>query len=282
MSETNAGILYIVATPIGNLEDMTERARTVLEAVDLIAAEDTRHSKHMLSNYGITTRLQAYHDHNEESQSPKLLAKLQAGESIALISDAGTPLINDPGFRLVALAHENNVQVVPVPGSCAAIAALSASGLTVNRFTFEGFPSAKQGSRIKQFEALSSEQRTIVFYVSSHKVIDTLKDMATVFGEDREITFAREITKTFETIRKSTLGEMCEWVEADLNQRKGEIVVVIEGSDKEESDDPMRDAVLLALIDELPIKQAAKIAAKITGASKNDLYKQALKMKEGE
>ena len=280
MSETQKGTLYLVATPIGNLDDMTYRAKSVLESVDLIAAEDTRHSKRLLTSYGVTTRMSAYHDHNEEDKSLKLVEKLLQGDSIALISDAGTPLINDPGFRLVALAHENEITVVPVPGACAAIAALSASGLTVNRFTFEGFPSAKHGTRIHQFEALKNEERTLVFYVSSHRVIDTLRDMQQVFGDDRTVTYARELTKTFETIRKSTLKELCDWVEGDNNQRKGEIVIVVSGAQIEKTENAMIDAILTALVEELPVKQAAKLTAKITGANKNDLYKQALRIKD--
>lgn len=280
MSSMNKGTLYLVATPIGNLDDITQRALSVLGKVDIIAAEDTRHSKPLLNNFGISARLQAYHDHNEESQSEKLIERLLEGDSVALISDAGTPLINDPGFRLVALAHDNAIAVVPVPGACAAIAALSASGLTVNRFSFEGFPPAKHVSRIKQFQALEQDERTLVFYVSCHRVLDTLNDMATVFGHQREVTFARELTKAFETIRKTTLGELCEWVAADSNQVKGEIVIVIAGAVKEPSEFPLQDAILSALVEELPVKQAAQITAKITGSSKNDLYKQALKIKQ--
>lgn len=280
MSETQKGTLYLVATPIGNLDDITLRAKSILEKVDIIAAEDTRHSKYLLSSIGVNTRMLSYHDHNEESQSQKLVDKLLAGDSIALISDAGTPLINDPGFRLVALAHEKNITVVPVPGACAVVAALSASGLSVNRFAFEGFPSAKHGTRINQFESLLNEERTLVFYVSSHRVIDTLKDMQQVFGDDRPVTFARELTKTFETIRKFTLKECCEWVAGDSNQRKGEIVVVIAGSDEKKTDNTMNDTILTALVGELPVKQAAALTAKITGSNKNDCYKQALKIKD--
>ena len=280
MIEKQKGILYIVATPVGNFDDMTHRAKSVLESVDIIAAEDTRHSKRLMVNCGVNTRMLAYHDHNEEGQSHKLVTKLLEGTSVALISDAGTPLINDPGFRLVALAHENDIAVVPVPGACAVIAALSASGLTVNRFTFEGFPSAKHGTRVHQFELLRDEERTLVFYVSSHRVIDTLNDMRQVFGDKRSVTFARELTKTFETIRKSTLKELCEWVASDSNQRKGEIVIVVSGAEKEKIDNTMNDQILAVLVQELPVKQAAKLTAKITGANKNDLYKLALKIKD--
>lgn len=282
MNEIQKGNLYIVATPIGNLDDITLRAKAVLESVDVIAAEDTRHSKRLLSSIGVNTRMLAYHDHNEEDQSQKLVARLLGGESIALISDAGTPLINDPGFRLVALAHDNGIKVVPVPGASAVIAALSASGLTVNRFAFEGFPSAKHGTRINQFESLLDEERTLVFYVSSHRVVETLKDMQQVFGDDRPVAYAREITKTFETIHKSTLKELSEWVEGDSNQRKGEIVVVISGAEKEKTDSTMGDAILAVLIEELPVKQAAKLTAKITGCNKNDLYKKALEIKDNQ
>ena len=279
MSEIQKGTLYVVATPIGNLDDISFRARSVLETVDIIAAEDTRHSQRLLSSFGVNARMSAYHDHNEESQSHKLVLKLLDGDSVALISDAGTPLINDPGYRLVSLAHDNNIKVVPVPGASAVIAALSASGLTVNRFAFEGFPSAKHGTRINQFESLLDEERTLVFYVSSPRVIDTLTDMQQVFGDDRLVTFARELTKTFETVRKSTLKELCEWVASDSNQCKGEIVVVVSGSEKEKTDHAMSDAILAELIKELPIKQATKLTAKITGDNKNDLYKRALEFK---
>jgi len=277
----NSAVLFLVATPIGNLGDISSRALETLKSVDLIAAEDTRHSKRLLQHFAINTRLIACHEHNEEQQAPALIQRILRGESIALISDAGTPLVSDPGYRLVQAALKENIRVVPVPGPCAAIAALSASGLPTDRFVFEGFPPAKQGARHSFLQALQSEQRTLVFYVSCHRIIDTLKDMASVFGGDRQAVLARELTKTFETIRKAALSELVQWVEADANQQKGEIVMLVEGA-REQGDEKQQllDKLLPVLVDELPVKQAAKIASKVTGLHKNDLYRQALSLKE--
>ncbi len=274
-------VLYLVATPIGNLGDISSRAIEILNTVDLIAAEDTRHSKRLLQHYGIGTRLIAYHEHNEAEQSQVLIDRLKRGQSIALISDAGTPLVSDPGYRLVSEATAQGLKVVPVPGPCAAITALSASGLPTDRFTFEGFPPAKQGARQKMFQNLKHETRTMVFYVSCHRIIDTLKDMAKAFGDTRHAVMARELTKAFETIRSATLGELLTWVEQDENQRKGEIVILLAGADTEiEVEQQDRDKLLTALVAELPVKQAAKIASAVTGMNKNDLYKQALEIKD--
>lgn len=273
------GTLYIVATPIGNLGDITPRAVEVLKQVDLIAAEDTRHSQRLLSHLGISTRMQAYHEHNEEYQADKLIARLQQGDSIAVISDAGTPLVSDPGYRLLDRAHECNIRVVPVPGACAAIAAMSVAGLPTDRFSFEGFPPAKQAARLSYLQPLKEETRTMVFYISCHRIGETLMDMKSVFGEQRLATFARELTKTYETIRKATLDELCTWVAEDAMQHKGEIVLVVSGSVKEKSAHPLRDEILAVLVDELPVKQASKIASRITGINKNELYEAALKLK---
>ncbi|MDH3343053.1 MAG: 16S rRNA (cytidine(1402)-2'-O)-methyltransferase [Gammaproteobacteria bacterium] len=273
------GTLYIVATPIGNLGDITPRAVEVLKQVDLIAAEDTRHSQRLLSHLGISTRMQAYHEHNEEYQADKLIARLQQGDSIAVISDAGTPLVSDPGYRLLDRAHECNIRVVPVPGACAAIAAMSVAGLPTDRFSFEGFPPAKQAARLSYLQPLKEETRTMVFYISCHRIGETLMDMKSVFGEQRLATFARELTKTYETIRKATLDELCTWVAEDAMQHKGEIVLVVAGSVKEKSAHPLRDEILAVLVDELPVKQASKIASRITGINKNELYEAALKLK---
>jgi len=270
----------MVATPIGNLGDITPRAIETLNAVELIAAEDTRHSQRLLSHLGVSTRMQAYHEHNEEYQTERLIERLQQGDSIALISDAGTPLVSDPGYRLVEQAHLHGIKVVPIPGACAAIAAMSAAGLPSDRFSFEGFPPAKQAARLNYLQALKEESRTMVFYISCHRVIETLKDMKEVFGEQRLATFAREVTKTFETIRKARLDELCSWVAADEMQRKGEIVLVVAGSVKDKSAHPMRDEILAALVDELPVKQAAKLASRITGINKNELYEAALQLKK--
>jgi len=277
----NSAVLFLVATPIGNLGDISARALQTLKSVDLIAAEDTRHSKRLLQHFAINTRLTACHEHNEEQQTPALIERMLRGQSIALISDAGTPLVSDPGYRLVQAALKENIRVVPVPGPCAAIAALSASGLPTDRFVFEGFPPARAGARQKYLQALQAEQRTLVFYVSCHRITDTLKDMVSVFGGDRQAVLARELTKTFETIRKAGLGELAKWVETDQNQQRGEIVVLVEGA-REQADEQQQllDKLLPALVDELPVKQAAKIASEVTGLHKNDLYRQALGLKE--
>ena len=276
----NSSALYLVATPIGNLGDISSRALDVLQSVNVVAAEDTRHSRHLLQHFAINTRLIAYHEHNEEQQTPVLLKMLAEGESIALVSDAGTPLVSDPGYRLVSAALERGVRVIPIPGACAAIAALSASGLPTDRFVFEGFLPAKQGARVRHLDSLKDEQRTLVFYESCHRIVLSLKDMVSVFGSERQAVLARELTKTFETIRKYSLGELADWVEQDSNQQKGEIVLLVEGAETSNEGDAMLLAKLLpALVKELPVKQAAKIASQVTGVNKNKLYKQALKLK---
>ncbi|NOQ90454.1 MAG: 16S rRNA (cytidine(1402)-2'-O)-methyltransferase [Gammaproteobacteria bacterium] len=276
----SAGTLYLVATPIGNLADITQRAISVLEQVDLIAAEDTRHSQRLLSHLGIKTRLTAYHEHNEDRVTPKLLDDLESGKSIALISDAGTPLISDPGYRLVTQAHDRKLQIVPVPGVCAAIAALSVAGLATDSFSFEGFPPAKQGARLHFFEQFEQQKRTMIFYVSCHRIIETLKDMQTVFGESRRVGFAREITKTFETVKRMQLSALIDWVEADENQRKGEIVLVVEGNVTDAAEATQVDHYLSILLTELPVKQSVKLVVKMTGEHKNDVYKRALQLKD--
>ena len=276
----NSSALYLVATPIGNLGDISSRALDVLQSVNVVAAEDTRHSRHLLQHFAINTRLIAYHEHNEEQQTPVLLKMLAEGESIALVSDAGTPLVSDPGYRLVSAALERGVRVIPIPGACAAIAALSASGLPTDRFVFEGFLPAKQGARVRHLDSLKDEQRTLVFYESCHRIVLSLKDMVSVFGSERQAVLARELTKTFETIRKYSLGELADWVEQDSNQQKGEIVLLVEGAETSNEGDAVLLAKLLpALVKELPVKQAAKIASQVTGVNKNKLYKQALKLK---
>ena len=226
----NQGTLYIVATPIGNLSDISQRALEVLRQVDLVAAEDTRHSKPLLHHYGIDKAMLAYHEHNEEQLTPKLVQRLLEGESIALISDAGTPLLSDPGYRLVKMAHEAGLRVSPIPGACAAIAALSASGLATDRFLFAGFPPHKQGARQRFYEGLRQQSSTLIFYESSHRVLASVTDMRDVFGAQRSIVLAREISKTFETIHSSTLAALPEWIAADANQQKGEFVLVVQGA----------------------------------------------------
>lgn len=270
------GILYIVATPIGNLGDITARALEVLQKVDYIAAEDTRHSAALMRHYTIATPMFALHEHNERQKAQAVIERLQQGQSLALISDAGTPLISDPGYFLVREAHRAGVKVVPLPGPSALIAALSASGLATDHFCFEGFLPAKAGARRKALEALVQEPRTLAFYESPHRIEESLADMVAIFGTERPATLARELTKTFETIRHATLAELVDWVASDPNQRRGEFVVLIEGAAKEEGGEgPDAEACRIAsiLVQELPLKQAAALAATISGEKKNALYK---------
>ena len=270
-----AGILYIVATPIGNLGDISARALEVLQKADRIAAEDTRHSASLMRHFAIDTPMFALHEHNERHKAESVLRLLQQGESLALISDAGTPLISDPGYFLVREAHAAGIKVVPVPGPSALIAALSASGLATDRFCFEGFLPAKTGARRRALEALAQEPRTLAFYETPHRIEESLVDMAATLGDDRPATLARELTKTFETIRHATLGELAAWVAADPNQRRGEFVVLIEGAqekgDEGLDEETQRIATLLA--EELSVKQASALAAKISGEKKNAIYK---------
>lgn len=274
------GTLYVVATPIGNLADMSPRAIEILEQVDLIAAEDTRHSQHLLAHFSIRTPMIPYHDHNEAQQTPLLIEKLRHGASIALISDAGTPLLSDPGYRLVNAVHEAGLRVSPVPGPCAAVAALSAAGLATDRFLFAGFAPARVAARKQFFESLARETATLVFYESSHRIADSLRDMRDVLGGQRLALLAREISKTFETLHRAELSVLCDWVEADSNQQKGEFVLVVAGAEKTAGGVAMDVAtVLTLLLDELPLKQASALAARITGEKKNRVYRMALEMR---
>ena len=274
------GVLYVVATPIGNLDDLSPRALLTLNEVSLIAAEDTRHSSKLLRHFGILTPLTAFHEHNEREKTAELVAFLGNGKSIALISDAGTPLVSDPGYRLVRAAHAAGIRVVPLPGACAAIVALSASGLPSDRFAFEGFPPVKSAARRAWFEALAGEPRTLIVYESPHRIVESLHDMVAVFGAAREAVYARELTKQFETVRHATLDELVRWVVEDVNQQRGEIVVLIHGATPVEAktgDDAAR--ILRILVQELPVSQAAALAAEITGQKKNRLYELALQLK---
>lgn len=272
------GVLYVVATPIGNLGDMTARAVEVLGAVDLIAAEDTRHSLPLLRHFGIKAPLQAYHEHNEREASLDIVRRLQDGQSVALISDAGTPLISDPGYHLVRLAREQGVRVVPIPGASALTAALSVAGLPTDRFVFEGFLPARSSARKERLQQLREETRTLLFYESSHRIVETLHDMAEVFGAQRGAVLMRELTKVFETIRGGGLEELCAWVESDQDQRRGEFVVLVRGAEPVEMEAAQREAdhVLRVLLEELPLKQAVSIAVKLTGLKKNLLYQRAV------
>ena len=275
------GVLYVVATPIGNLDDLSPRALLTLNEVSLIAAEDTRHSSKLLRHFGILTPVTAFHEHNEREKAAELVAFLHSGKSIALISDAGTPLVSDPGYRLVRATHAAGIRVVPLPGACAAIVALSASGMPSDRFAFEGFPPVKSAARRAWFEALAGEPRTLIVYESPHRIVESLQDMVAVFGAAREAVYARELTKQFETVRHATLGELAHWVAEDANQQRGEIVVLIHGAapaETETSEDATR--ILRILIKELPVRQAAALAAEITGQKKNQLYELALQLKQ--
>lgn len=281
-ANSGVGTLYVVATPIGNLEDISARALRVLKEVSLIAAEDTRHSSRLLAHFGIQTPLAACHEHNEREEGGRFLGRLQAGESIALISDAGTPLISDPGYHLVRQARAAGVAVVPVPGACALIAALSAAGLPSDRFIFEGFLPAKAAARRARLETLKEEPRTLIFYEAPHRILESLRDFEDVFGGGRIAVLGRELTKTFETLKGLPLDQLRAWVEADSNQQRGECVVLVEGwhapqDESAVSAESLR--VLDLLLAEMPLKRAAAIAAEITGVRKNLLYQAALERK---
>ena len=269
------GILYIVATPIGNLQDITQRALDTFAQVDLIAAEDTRHSGLLLSHYGIKKPFFALHDHNEQEKAHILVEKLKQGSNIALISDAGTPLISDPGFHLVRQCREAGIRVVPLPGACAAITALCASGIASDRFCFEGFLPAKSKARKDKLENIAKEDRTLIFYESTHRILDTLEDMQSVLGEERYIVLAREITKTWEMITGNTIKNLREWLLEDPNRTKGEMVLIVEGkpkSDNNEEISPQAVKALELIAEELPLKKAAAIVAELYGYKKNALY----------
>jgi 16S rRNA (cytidine1402-2'-O)-methyltransferase len=272
------GTLFIVATPIGNLEDITLRALTVLRSVDRIAAEDTRHSQKLLANFQIKKPLIALHDYNETDRSNSLLKYLNAGEDLALISDAGTPLISDPGYHLVKLVRAAGIKVIPIPGACAVIAALSASGLPTDRFNFEGFLPAKTSARQSRLEQLKGVTATLVFYEAPHRLSATIDDLIKSFGGDRQAVIAKELTKQFETIYAETLAAIKIWLEVDLNHQKGEFVILVHGAttkaQQKLSAETLR--VFAVLKKELPLKQAAKLTAEITGSSKNLIYKTAL------
>ena len=276
-----AGKLYVVATPIGNLQDMSPRAVEVLSSVSLIAAEDTRHSKKLLAHFGVGTRLMALHDHNEKKLADSIVQQIEQGADVALISDAGTPLISDPGYALVRAARDAGVTVVPVPGPAAFTAALSVAGLPTDRFYFEGFLPAKEAARRQRLTTLLTMPVTLVFYESSHRIVESLSDMAECFGSQRAAVVARELTKVFETVLTGTLTELHTRVSDEANQQKGEFVVLVQGAtiDNHELDKQGRHA-LTVLLEELPLKQAAALAAKITGVSKNRLYDYGLDIKQ--
>jgi 16S rRNA (cytidine1402-2'-O)-methyltransferase len=275
------GILYVVATPIGNLGDITLRALEILKSVDAIAAEDTRHSSGLLNHFGISKKLIAVHEHNEQQSAEKLLAQLKSGENIALVTDAGTPAVSDPGAIVVKIVREAGIKVVPIPGASAVVAALSASGISQNGFYFHGFLPASGAARRKVLEQLKAQAVTLVLYEAPHRIIECVEDIAKVLGDERQITFCRELTKTFETIYTCPAGRASSWLQADVNQQRGEFVLLIEAALVLEIQDISEEAqrVLKCLLAELPLKQAVALATEITQLKKNDLYEFALKLK---
>ena len=276
------GELYLVATPIGDMTDIAPRALGILSTVDIVAVEDKRRSSRLFSHFGIKTPMISYHDHSEEKQVKKIIDELLCGKSVALISDAGTPLISDPGYKLVNAAKDKSIKVSPVPGPCALIAAISASGLPSDRFIFEGFLPSKSIPRITKIQNISADSRTIIFYEAPHRILETLIDMIKVIGPSRKIVLARELTKTYETFISGTLESVLQIIEKDLNQQKGEIVIVLAGADSSEKKIETQDSerILSVLLEELPLKQAVSLGSKITGIQKNIFYKLALDLKK--
>lgn len=273
------GTFYIVATPIGNLDDFTDRAKRVLQEVDFIAAEDTRHSKRLMNHFGIETRLFALHDHNERDKAAYIASLLDDGKNVALISDAGTPLISDPGYHVVHFLRQEGHRIVPVPGASALITALCASGLPTDRFSFVGFLPAKSKSRRDEMSSWVPSLGTVVFYESTHRILGCLEDLNTVWGDTVQVALARELTKTFETFLSGSVSEIKKILEDDSNQTRGEFVMMVSlPSEQEDNTEALK--VLTILLKELPVKQAAALAAEITGEKKNALYKQALAMNE--
>ena len=278
---TEPGTLFIVATPIGNLEDLSRRAERVLSTVDLILAEDTRHSRKLLNAYNIKTALLAYHGNNEETMTPKVISRLAAGSNVALVADAGTPLISDPGFKLVRQAHTENIPVSPVPGPTALIAALSTAGIAPGRFLFEGFTPSKAESRFKHLQKLADADHTMIFYEAPHRIKAFLADAASIFGPDREASIARELTKKFETIRHGTLGGLIEWINHDPDQGRGEFVIIIAGAGRKKIDTPELASMLSVLLKFLTLKQSVQVATELTGGSRNEIYDLAVTLTGG-
>ncbi len=277
--QCKAGHLYIVATPIGNLGDISQRAIEILQQVDRILAEDTRHSGHLLHHLGIQKPMWSCHEHNEEQRIQQVLTALAVGESLALISDAGTPLINDPGYRLVTSVTEQGYPIVPIPGPSALITALSIAGLPTDRFAFEGFLPAKTGARVKRLQALADEVRTLVFYESSHRIVATLADLLQVLGRERPIALMRELTKRYEQVFRGRIEQVVEQLGADPNHQKGEFVLVVHGAEESAGAQQISSGILLqGLLEELPASKAASLAAKLTGLPRKQMYEQALKL----
>ncbi len=271
--------LFVVATPIGNLGDLSHRAKTVLASVDLVASEDTRVTARLLSHFNIKVRQTTLHEYNEDGKVPELIEALESGSSVALVSDAGTPLISDPGFRLIKKAHEAGITISPIPGPSAVIAAVSCSGLPTDRFVFEGFLPARVGLRKKRLQCLKYECRTIVFFESVHRIYNTLSDMIIVFGGERKAAIGRELTKLHEQCIYADLNTLAGRIGSDSIPKKGEFVIVVEGSSKEQEPDINVDLLLEELIRALPGKQAVDIIARVTNVNKNNLYKKMLGIK---
>jgi 16S rRNA (cytidine1402-2'-O)-methyltransferase len=278
-SSAEPGKVYVVATPIGNLADLSPRARDILSQVSVIAAEDTRHTRQLLQSFGISTPLTSLHEHNEGAKSAELLDRVIRGESLALVSDAGTPLISDPGFDLIAAARARDIPVTAIPGPCAAIAALSVAGLPTDRFIFEGFLPAKTSARRTHLQTLARENRSLVFYEAPHRLREVMEDLVAVFGGERRASVSREITKRFETTYSGTLQQLAERAASDENMSRGEIVIVVAGAEKAASTAVSLDVeqLLRALLDELSPAQAAKVAARVSGAKRSELYALALR-----
>lgn len=274
-------VLYIVPTPIGNLDDISQRCLAVLSEADLIACEDTRHSSRLLDHYSIKTPLTALHDHNERGKSDWIVSRLEEGTSIALISDAGTPLISDPGYHLVNKVREAGFRVSPLPGACAAITALSASGLPTDQFTFVGFLPAKSGQKKGKLQELVAETATLIFYESPHRILATLEDMRDVLGE-REVVLAREITKTYETFLNGSFDELLDALNNDSNQQRGEMVLMVSGADKREVNATLAglDTMIKSSLKYLGVKQTSSLLSDITGLRKKEIYQRALEISE--
>lgn len=273
---SKTGVLHVVATPIGNLGDLSSRARETLQQADLVLAEDTRRTGVLMRHFNLGTPLSSFHDHNERQQVPEILRRLSAGENIALVSDAGTPLISDPGYTLVSAAREQGFTVSPVPGPCALVAALSASGLPVDRFVFEGFVPARKGARQALLDRVAVEERTVVLYESSHRILETLEDMSSLLGPDRAVVIGREISKKFETFYRGDSVDVLEQLRAGTEHQYGEFVVMVEGAPVQDADEVMLRKLLQLLLDELPVKTASRIAAAWSGAGRNRVYALAL------
>ena len=276
-----SGTLFVVATPIGNLADITDRARQILARVSIVAAEDTRHTGQLLAQYGISASLYALHEHNEADRADALIQRIIAGEDVALVSDAGTPLVSDPGYRLVSAAAAAGIRVEPLPGACAAIAALSVAGLPTDRFAFEGFLPHKSAARRARLAALTAESRTLVFYESPHRLKETLADLSGAFGATRRAVVARELTKLHETVYRASLSELSSQAEHDPNMARGECVLMIEGvqATEDNSDVARYDAALRELMKHAPLSVVADVVADLTGTRRNALYERALTLR---